>query len=68
MLVSKERIKDRNGRLVGWIETDHLGNKAAKDFYGRLVGRYIKMSNLTKDFYGKIVAQGDATVGLLYRK
>ena len=68
MLVSKDKIKDHTGRIVGWIETDHLGNKVAKDFYGRVKGRYFKMPNLTKDFYGKIVAQGDATVGLLYRK
>lgn len=68
MFVSKEVIKDRSGKILGWIETDHLGNKVVKDFYGRIKGRYTKMSNLTKDFYGKIVAQGDATAGLLYRK
>jgi hypothetical protein len=68
MLVSKEKIKDRNGKIIGWIETDHLGNKLAKDFYGKIVGRYVKMSNLTKDFYGRIVAQGDATAGLFYRR
>ena len=67
MLVSKEKIKDKYGKIVGWIETDQIGNKIAKDFYGKIVGRYFKMSNLTKDFYGRIVAQGDATVGLLYR-
>lgn len=68
MVVTKEKIKDNYGKIVGWIETDQLGNKVAKDFYGKIVGRYIKMSNLTKDFYGRIVAHGDATVGLLYRK
>ena len=68
MLVSKDRIRDRSGKIIGWIETDHLGNKVARDFYGRIRGRYIKMSNLTKDFYGKIVAQGDATASLLYTK
>jgi hypothetical protein len=68
MLITKEKIKDRNGKIVGWIETDHLGNKVAKDFYGKILGRYLKMPNLTKDFYGRIVAQGDATAGLLYRK
>ena len=68
MLVSKERIRDRAGRIVGWIDTDHLGNKVAKDFYGKIVGRYFKSSNLTKDFYGRIIAHGDATVGLLYKK
>ena len=68
MLISKEKIKDRSGRIIGWIETDQFGNKVAKDFYGKIVGRYIKMNNLTKDFYGRIVAQGDATAGLFYRK
>jgi hypothetical protein len=68
MLVSKEKIKDNYGKIIGWIETDHLGNKVAKDFYGKIVGRYIKMSNLTKDFYGRIIAQGDVTTGLFYRK
>ena len=67
MLVNKDKIKDRNGKIVGWIETDHLGNKVVRDFYGKLLGRYIKTSNLTKDFYGRIVAQGDATTGLIYR-
>ena len=68
MVVSREKIKDRNGKIIGWIETDHLGNRVAKDFYGKIAGRYSKMTNLTKDFYGRIVAQGDAVAGLLYRK
>ena len=36
MLVSKDKIKDHTGRIVGWIETDHLGNKTARDFYGKI--------------------------------
>ena len=67
MFVSKEMIRDRGGKILGWIETDHLGNKTARNFYGRIVGKYIKMNNTTKDFYGRIVAQGDATAGLIYR-
>jgi len=68
MLVSKDTIKDRNGKILGFVETDHLGNKTARDFYGRILGTYSKTSRLTKDFYGRIVAHGDATTGLLYRK
>ena len=67
MFISKETIRDRSGKIIGWIETDHLGNKTVRDFYGKIKGKYIKMSNLTKDFYGRIVAQGDATASLLYR-
>jgi hypothetical protein len=68
MLVSKECIRDRNGKIIGWIETDHLGNKLARDFYGKIKGRYKKTGNVTIDFYGRIVSYGDATSGLLYKK
>lgn len=67
MLINKETIRDRNGKILGFIETDQLGNKLVRDFYGRILGRYTKVSNLTKDFYGRIVAQGDATSGLIYK-
>ena len=68
MTVSKETIRDRSGKIIGFITTDHLGNKTARDFYGKIKGQYSKMTNLTKDFYGRIVSQGDSTVGLLYMK
>jgi hypothetical protein len=67
MLVNKEMIKNRSGKIIGWIETDHLGNKVVRDFYGKIKGRYKKVHNITFDFYGKIIAYGDATSGLLYR-
>ena len=37
MTVNKECIRDKSGKIIGWIETDHLGNKLARDFYGRIV-------------------------------
>lgn len=68
MFVKKEMIKDGRGKIIGWIETDHLGNKVVRDFYGKIKGRYKKVHNATFDFYGKIIAYGDTTAGLLYRK
>ena len=68
MLVNKETIRDRNGKIVGWVDTDQYGNKTARDFYGKIKGRYKKTSNTTIDYYGRIVSYGDATVSLLYRK
>ncbi len=67
MLINKDMIRDRNGKIVGWIETDHLGNKVVRDFYGKIKGRYKKAHNATFDFYGRIIAYGDATAGLLYK-
>lgn len=67
MLVNKEMIRDSRGRILGWIETDHLQNKVVRDFHGYIKGRYKKVSNTTIDFRGKIVGYGDSTASLLFK-
>lgn len=57
-------IRDFSGKILGKIETDHIGNKIVRDFYGHILGRYDKRNDVTRDFYGKIVARGD-NCGLL---
>ena len=57
-------IRDFSGKILGKIETDHVGNKIVRDFYGHILGRYDKRNDVTRDFYGKIVARGD-NCGLL---
>ena len=52
-------IRDFSGKILGKIETDHVGNKIVRDFYGHILGRYDKRNDVTRDFYGKIVARGD---------
>lgn len=59
------QIKDFKHRIIGTIETDNRGNKIAKDFYRRIVGRYDANANVTKDFYHRIVARGDAIASLI---
>jgi hypothetical protein len=68
MLVKKEMIRNNQGRIIGWIETDHLQNKVVRDFTGRIKGRYKKVSNTTLDSRGKIVGYGDSTSSLLFNK
>lgn len=58
-IVSRDRIKDWTGKVIGTIETDNAGNKVVKDFYGRIKGRYDKKANVTTDFYGRRIAKGD---------
>lgn len=53
-------IRDSAGKVLLKIETDAIGNKTVRDFYGRLVGRYDKRNDVTRDFYGRIVARGDS--------
>lgn len=65
--MNRETLKDSQGKIVGYIDTDSRGNRVGKDFYGKIVGTYWKNFNLTKDFYGKIVAQGDAVAALVFQ-
>ena len=59
MIVDKQYVREFSGKILGSIETDHLGNKTIRDFYGRVLGKYDKKQDVTRDFYGKIVARGD---------
>lgn len=56
----KVKVQDWRGRIIGWIETDTVtGDKVARDFYHRIVGRYNKKLDVTTDFYGRRIAKGD---------
>ena len=59
MAVNKQTIKDWTGKIIGFIEIHDNGDKVVKDFYHRILGKYIKKMDVTKDFYGRIVAKGD---------
>ena len=59
-MIQRDKVKDWTGRVIGTIETDSAtGDKTVKDFYGRVLGKYIKKLNVTKDFYGRVIAKGD---------
>ena len=36
-----------------------------KDFYGRLLGKYLPNDNTTRDFYGRILTKGNTVAGLI---
>lgn len=55
----KDVIKDWTGKIIGYIETDNVGNKVVRDFYRKVLGRYDKRQDVTRDFYGRIIAKGD---------
>ena len=64
--MNKETIRDFYNRIIGYVETDNLGNKTIRDFYNRILGYYDAKQNVTRDFYNRIVAKGDSSVGLIY--
>ena len=56
---NQEILRDFYGKIIGYIETDNIGNKVIRDKYRKILGRYDKKSNVTRDFYGRIVGRGD---------
>ena len=63
-----QTIRDFYNRILGYIETDDKGNKVAKDFYRRIVGRYDAKTDVTRDFYNRIIGKGDLLSSLITNK
>lgn len=61
----QEPIKDWRGKVIGFVEEDHIGNKVIRDYQGRVLGKYNKSLNVTQDFHGHQVAKGDCVMMLL---
>ena len=53
--MSKDYIRDFQGRILGSYEEDSQGRTILKDFYGRILGKYDPKENKTRDFYGRII-------------
>ena len=64
--MTRNPIKNEYGKIIGFIEELDNGDKIAKDFYGRILGKYRKEQNNTRDFYGRIVGKGDVSSGLIW--
>ena len=67
-IISKEPVREFNGKIMGFIETDRDGNQQVRDFYGRILGTYDKKMNVTRDLYGRILTRGNTVLGLIYKK
>lgn len=65
MATDVQIIRDFTGRIMGYIETDNVGNKIVRDFYRVVLGKYDKKNNVTRDFYGRVIAKGDASSSLI---
>ena len=61
-----EPIKDWNGRVLGWVDTDSRGNQVVKNFGGRILARYDAINNRTTDFAGKKLSEGNTAVSYIY--
>lgn len=66
--MSRENIKNFYQQIIGSIETLPDGSKIARDFYGKILGKFDAKVGVTKNFYGQIVATGDITSALVWEE
>ena len=55
----KSYIKDKSGRVLGWIQSYNVNFLAAYNISGRCVGRYDIRSNKTYDISGRFLYYGN---------
>ena len=60
-----EYIRDKYNNIIGqlWESGPSI---YAKDFYGNILGYYIKSSDITHDKSGNYLGKGNLLVGLIY--
>lgn len=63
-MANTEYIRAFDGRILGRVETDAVGNKITRDFHGKILNRYDSKLNVTRDFHGHIIARGDVSSSL----
>lgn len=64
-MAQRQRIRDFRGITLGFIEEKPDGRVVATDFYGRKLGEYNPIPDVTRDFYGKIIARGNCAAMLV---
>ena len=63
--MSSEDLRDRNGNLLGRIQTLSDGRMELRDRNGNLKGNYNPKTNETRDRNGNLVARGNMLTNLL---
>lgn len=64
--ITKTPITQFGGKIIGYLETDAIGNQRVRAFGGKILGTYDKRLDCTRNFYGKILSRGNTVLGLLY--
>ena len=63
--MQKITLKDKNYRIIGYVEIKDNGDKTLKDRNYRILGYYNARDNVTKDRNYRIVGHGDILTSLL---
>jgi hypothetical protein len=65
--VSRQTVKDKNFRKIGYIETMSDGKQEALDATFRMLGYFNPKRNITQDANFRTIAQGKVLAGLIYK-
>jgi len=63
--MTKETIRDRTGRIIGYIVTESNGNAYSEKFVGGRVGTYNKYTDEVYKFAGGYVGKGKGLLASL---
>jgi hypothetical protein len=66
--MSRETIKDKNYKTIGYIETTSDGKKKAMDASFRTLGYYDPKRNVTQDNSYRTIANADVLSSLIFKK
>ncbi len=61
----RRELRDRDGRLLGWVAPRSNGVLEARDRDGRLLGAYHPREDATRDRDGRLLYRGDALPALI---
>ncbi|ABY28497.1 hypothetical protein [Methylorubrum extorquens] len=64
--MSRETIKDRYQRTLGYIITENSGRQKAVDAGQRTLGYYYPQQDVTKDAGQRTIAHGNGLASLIY--
>jgi len=64
--MSRQEIKDKNYRTIGYIETMSDGKQKALDASYRTLGYFDPRTNVTQDVSYRTIAQGNVLSGLIF--
>lgn len=63
--MARQTLKDANGNVIGYIDTESDGRQVLKDRNGNVNGYFDPKSNATKNTNGNVVGYGNLLVTLL---
>jgi len=65
--VSRQAIKDKQFRTIGYIETMNDGKQKALDPQFRTLGHFDPKRNVTQDPQFRTIANGNVLAGLIFK-